>query len=158
MIFVTVGTQLSFERLITTVDQWGGENNNVEVFAQVGPSKLTPKHIKSADFISPSEAKLYFKTADIIVSHAGMGSILTALQYRKPIIIMPRRAALGEHRNDHQLATAKWLGNKSGIFVAEDETALLNLLSNKETLISGEEISEYGNPDFLARLKAAIDG
>ena len=87
-----------------------------------------------------------------------MGSILTALQYRKPIIIMPRRAALGEHRNDHQLATAKWLGNKSGIFVAEDETALLNLLSNKETLISGEEISEYGNPDFLARLKAAIDG
>ena len=158
MIFVTVGTQLSFNRLIAAVDLWASRNNQVDVFAQVGPTDSKPAHINSADFISPSQAKHYFKTADVIVSHAGMCSILTALQYRKPIIIMPRRAALGEHRNDHQLATARWLGNKSGIFVAEDEVALLDLLSSQETLISGDGISDYGDPVFLERLKAAIDG
>ena len=43
--------------------------------------------------------------AAAIVAHAGMGTILTALETGKRLLVMPRRAALGEHRNDHQLAT-----------------------------------------------------
>lgn len=157
MIFVTVGTQLPFDRLISTVDEWAGKNNISDVFAQIGPTKLKPEHIRTADFVSPSIAKEHFMNSDFIISHAGMGSILTSLQYRKPIIIMPRCAALGEHRNDHQLATAKWLGKKSGIFVAEDEKALIDILNHRSSLMSGEPISDFACNSLLTQLKAYID-
>lgn len=157
MIFVTVGTQLPFDRLISTVDVWAANNNISDVFAQTGPTELRPSYIHSADFVSPSEAREHFMKSDFIISHAGMGSILTSLQYRKPIIIMPRRAVLGEHRNDHQLATAKWLGMKSGIFVAEDEKALLDILHNRNSLISGDPISDFASDSLLTQLKSYID-
>ncbi|AOL93009.1 glycosyltransferase [Porphyrobacter sp. LM 6] len=60
----------------------------------------------------------------LIVSHAGIGTILTAARFAKPIVLIPRRAALEEHRNDHQLATVAQLATRPGILVARDETEL----------------------------------
>ena len=62
------------------------------------------------------------RSSTAIVAHAGMGTILTALELGKPLLIMPRRAALGEHRNDHQLATAERFAAVDGVKVAFDET------------------------------------
>ena len=53
-----------------------------------------------------------------------MGTILTALELGTPIVVMPRRAALGEHRNDHQLATARRFAEQGSIGVAFDEAEL----------------------------------
>lgn len=53
-----------------------------------------------------------------------MGSIITALSNRVPLVIMPRIAHLGEHRNDHQLATAKHFSHRDSIFVANNEDCL----------------------------------
>lgn len=156
MIFVTVGTQLSFDRLITAVDMWSVNNPSVKVFAQVGPTDYSPQHIEFADFVAPDIADGLFKQASLIVSHAGMGSILTALKYRKPILIMPRRASLGEHRNDHQLATAKWLGNTPGITVAKDESEVEALLNNRNALNGGGGISDFASPDLIKRLQEYI--
>ena len=61
--------------------------------------------------------------ADAVVAHAGIGTILGALELGKPTVVMPRRAALGEHRNDHQLATARRFSGP-GIAVALDEHEL----------------------------------
>ena len=49
---------------------------------------------------------------------------ISAMTHARPILIMPRQAALGEHRNDHQLATADRLKDRTGVFVAADEAAL----------------------------------
>jgi UDP-N-acetylglucosamine transferase subunit ALG13 len=106
VIFVTVGTQVAFDRLITAVDEWAGAAVGREVFAQIGPTRLRPRHIEYAPFVSPQECTERMLAAKAIVAHAGMGTILTALEMGKPLLVMPRRAALGEHRNDHQLATA----------------------------------------------------
>jgi len=156
VIFVTVGTQLSFDRLITAVDKWSVNNPSDKVFAQVGPTDYAPKHIEFADFVAPDVADGLFKQASLIVSHAGMGSILTALKYKKPILIMPRRASLGEHRNDHQLATAKWLGSTPGITVAKDESEIEILLNNRNTLNGGGGISDFASPDLVKRLQEYI--
>ena len=53
-----------------------------------------------------------------------MGTILSALRYEKPILVMPRRASLGEQRNDHQLATARRLHEAGKVSVAFDEVEL----------------------------------
>jgi len=117
MIFVTTGTQLPFDRLVMNVDEWAGRHN-VEVFAQIGNTTEEPKNIQHAPYISAMEAEDMFKQSSVIVSHAGMGSVLNALKYKKPLIVMPRIAAKGEHRNEHQLATAKWISDIDGINVA----------------------------------------
>lgn len=156
MIFVTVGTQLAFDRLIAAVDDWSGNHPAVKVFAQIGPAGKLPKHMNFADFVAPDAADALFMEASLIVSHAGMGSILTALKYRKPILIMPRRANLGEHRNDHQLATAKWLGSTPGVTVAWDEKEIGTLLDSREMLSGGAGISESASPELIQQLRAYI--
>lgn len=156
MIFVTVGTQLSFDRLIGTMDKWCGEHPSTPVFAQVGPTKLTIKNMEHANFVAPEQANKLFLEASLIVAHAGMGSVLTALKYRKPILIIPRKASLGEHRNDHQLATAKWLTGRSGINVAMDESEIASFLDNHTSFQEGAEISDYASPELITRLKQFI--
>lgn len=142
MIFITVGTQLHFDRLISAVDKFY-KNSNEEVFAQVGPSKQIFKNIEFTDFISSSQAEDLFRQADLIIAHAGMGSILTALKYQKPILVVPRMASLGEHRNEHQLATAEWVRDLPGVTVADDEIMALELLKNKDIFINGNSITPY---------------
>jgi len=156
MIFITVGTQLPFDRLIKAVDAWAALHPEVEVFAQIGPSELKPAHIESVPFIAPDEADRRFRAADLIVSHAGMGSIITALKYKKPILILPRMAGLGEHRNDHQMATAKWLGVRRGITVAWTEQDVPRYLEGEFELSQTGEISDSADPGFIDNLRSAI--
>jgi UDP-N-acetylglucosamine transferase subunit ALG13 len=156
MIFVTVGTQLPFDRLIRAVDSWAAQNPEIEVFAQIGPSEFRPGHIESVDFVTPDVADRYFRKADLIVSHAGMGSIITALKYRKPLLMLPRKASFGEHRNDHQMATAKWLGTRNGITVAWSEDEVARYLAGQMQMSAGGELSDCADPAFIARLREAI--
>ena len=152
MIFVTVGTQLPFERLVLAMDEWAKRNSSEEVFAQTGPDPSTYLNLSCEEFVMPDRADELFRSAELIVSHAGMGSILTAQKYRKPIIIVPRKASLGEHRNEHQRATAKWLGDRPGVSVAWEVEELIELLDRRGELAAGDGISEYASPELLKRL------
>lgn len=158
MIFVTVGTQLAFDRLIAAVDEWAGQQKTVDVFAQIGPARIAPVNLRFAPMLSPDDTTDCFRKAEVVVAHAGMGSILTALKFRKPIIVMPRRAEFGEHRNDHQVATAKWLGGRRGIYVAESAEQLFPLLDARGRLGAGDEISDSADLEFIDRLKTEILG
>ncbi len=138
MILVTVGTQIPFDRLITLVDEWVGESGTKqEIVAQVGSSVYSSKNMTVFQSVEPQQFEQYIKDCDFIISHAGMGSILTALRVKKPIVIFPRKAALGEHRNDHQLATARSFANVDGVYVVHDKEELFDLLSNSSTLGGG---------------------
>ena len=105
MILVAVGTQFPFDRLVETVDRWAA-TSGTDVVGQIGPSTYKPAHIKAQSFFPPEEFESLLKHADVMIAHCGMGSILSALSLGKPIIVMPRSASRGEHRNDHQFATA----------------------------------------------------
>lgn len=158
MIFVTVGTQLAFDRLTAAVDDWAGGAAQREVFAQIGPSSLRPRHIEYAQFTSPEECTERMQAATAIVAHAGVGTILTALELGKPLLIMPRRAALGEHRNDHQLATAERFAAVSGVEVAFDETELPLKLCQLKLGASQPPISRYAPDELVTAVRAFIVG
>lgn len=128
LILVAVGTQFPFDRLVQAVDDWAGARNRDDVVAQIGPSALLPKHIRSHAFLPPRAFQSMLEQCNLLVAHCGMGSILSALSLGKPILVMPRSAARGEHRNDHQLATAKRFLNRPGVTVADNETELVVLL------------------------------
>lgn len=145
MIFTCVGTQLSFQRLVQWVDQWAGENCE-EVIAQVGPDHDLYSNLKVYDFIKPTQFDELFQSADCIVSHAGMGSIISAIKFSKPIIVVPRIAQLGEHRNEHQTSTVDSFIDTPGIYVARSKDELFSLLGDLENLAVGsaEDSKEYG--------------
>ena len=128
MIFLTIGTHEPFERLIRAVDDWcASRGTGAQVFGQITepkPGAWRPQHFDWVARLAPLDHEQRCKSARLIVSHAGMGSILTALQYSKPIVIMPRRGHLLETRNDHQFTTVRMLGGRPGIHVADDETHL----------------------------------
>jgi UDP-N-acetylglucosamine transferase subunit ALG13 len=86
-----------------------------------------------------------------------MGSILTAIELSKPIVVMPRRAHLGEHRNDHQWATVNRLGEDVGIAVAADETELVDFLGRLTELRSPTERRSNEYTRLLEFLRTAMD-
>lgn len=158
MIFVTVGTQLTFDRLIKAVDGWAAQRGRTDVLAQVGPSDYAPSTIKVQKFMTPQECDQHMRAADVIVAHAGMGTILTALELGKPVLILPRRAALGEHRNDHQLATAQRFGELGSVSVAMDEAELMRKLDHIGQLGSAPRISPYASDRLIGALRSFIHG
>jgi UDP-N-acetylglucosamine transferase subunit ALG13 len=131
MIFVTIGTQIPFDRFIKTVDEIAGTINETFV-VQALNGNYQPQNFKTVGFIAPDEFDKVVQEARLIVSHAGMGSILSAIDYEKPIIIFSRLASLGEHRNDHQMATAMVINEKGYAYVAYDKKQLKDLLCSKE--------------------------
>jgi UDP-N-acetylglucosamine transferase subunit ALG13 len=159
VIFVTVGTQLNFDRMVSVVDTWAGYSGS-EVVAQVGPTDESFSSVTHKSFLEPGEFDCHFESAEVVVAHAGMGSILTALSYGKPIIIMPRRAALGEHRNNHQMETAKRFLAQEGVWVAWDENELLVLLEEwqKCGFPKSKQISQFASDEFIGNLRDLIGG
>jgi len=156
-LFVTVGTQFPFDRLVRTVDEWVGNfGGAVEAFAQVGPSSYTPRHMRSASFVSAGDCLREVQEASAVIAHAGMGSIITALEFGKPVIVMPRRADRGEHRNDHQLATARSLLAQGKVTVAMDEAHLREKLDQLEQLSAHRRISTHASPRLLDALRQFI--
>ncbi len=128
MIFVTVGAQLPFDRLIQTVDTWAEANQFTDIFAQTCQGDYKPRWLQTAAFLSPAEFQNKFQMAELVIGHAGMGTIISAMEYGKPLIVMPRHASLGEHRNDHQIDTAKRFASGKGIYVAYNEKELTEQL------------------------------
>lgn len=131
MIFATTGTQLPFDRFIRILDEVAPQLDE-EIVAQVCHGTFQPRHIRTVEFLPPDEFDKLFSQARLIVSHAGMGTILSALQQRKPIIIFPRNASLGEHRNDHQLATVNKMRELRALYIATDGDELKSLLLRQD--------------------------
>lgn len=154
--FVTVGAQMPFDRLIKALDGWCENQSACNGIAQVGPDSYKPEHVEWVEFLKPHMYKEYINNADVIISHAGMGSILTALQYGKPIIIFPRLGKLKETRNDHQTATAKRFESFQGIKAVYSESELLLTLDNMHDLIGSFSISPNASKSLIDKIESFI--
>lgn len=162
MIFVTVGTQLPFDRLAQAVDGWAAAHPDTKVFGQLGtPSRkgYLPRNFDWRANLSPTEFDKSMEQCSLIVAHAGMGSILSALRLRKPIVVLPRLAAMGEHRSDHQVATAKRMGERRGVYVAWEETALAPLIDkllDPNAREDFEPMGKFADPGLIEALRRQI--
>ena len=105
MIFVTLGTQdKSFKRLLFEVDKWAKDNNiKDEIIVQAGYTKYDSDKMKIFDLLDKDDFDKYIKECDLLITHGGVGSILTGLKNNKKVIAAARLAKYNEHMNDHQL-------------------------------------------------------
>ncbi|MEE9339798.1 MAG: glycosyltransferase [Methylococcaceae bacterium] len=155
MILVTVGIQLPFPRLISAMDKIA-ETLEEKVIAQIGSQTKKPLYMETVDELAPEEFEKQMTNARVIVSHVGGGTILTAQRLKKPLIVFPRQAKLLEHRNDHQLDTARNLDNLEGIYVAWSEKQLEELVQRNDLIPAGSHNSKE-RVQLVNRLKQFID-
>lgn len=153
MIFLTVGTQLPFDRMVRALDQIAPDLD-WPVFGQIGKSDYRPRHFNWAETLDPHAFEDKFRAASIIASHAGIGTVLTAQRLGKPIVLFPRQARYGEHRNDHQLATSARLEGRAGIAIARTREDLVRALRTTDAR-TPTAASERRNA-FVANLGQAV--
>ena len=159
MVFITAGTQLPFDRLIKAMDEIAAGLPHVEFIAQALNTTYQAQHLKMLDFITSSEFNTYVDSCQLIISHAGMGTIFTALTKQKPIIIMPRLVKYKEHRNEHQFATCKQMDKMAYVPVAYDEKQLKEMFyqmwpDNLKVLNSS--VTDTASKEFLISLDTFI--
>ena len=104
MILVLLGTQdKEFPRLLKAIDHEIEKGNiNDKVVVQAGQTKYTSDNMQIFDFLSEPEFDKLMDEADLIITHGGAGSILTAIKKGKKVIAAARLAKYHEHHNDHQ--------------------------------------------------------
>lgn len=109
MILVLLGTQNnSFHRLLEEVEkniEDGTINENVVV--QAGYTKFKSNKMKIMDLISKEQLEQFQDEADLIITHGGVGSIITSIKKNKKVIAVPRMHEYGEHVNNHQIDIVK---------------------------------------------------
>ncbi len=105
MILIMLGTQNnSFHRILEEVDRLIDSNIiKEEVIAQTGYTKYKSRNIKTIDFMPNEELEKLEQQANYIITHGGVGSIISSIEKGKKVIAVPRLKQFGEHVNDHQL-------------------------------------------------------
>ena len=105
MILVTLGTQdKPFTRLLQIIEEQIDKGNvNGRVVVQAGCTQFKTEKMDIFDLVPMDKLNRLTEEADFIITHGGVGSIISALKNGKKIIVCPRLYKYGEHINDHQL-------------------------------------------------------
>lgn len=126
MIFLTVGTQFPFDRLVRAVDDIIGDGLISEtVFGQIGENSCRPGNFQAVATMEKADFDKHIREASAIIGHAGMGTITMALDNKKPLLALPRLKKYGEVVNDHQVGIAKRFSELGYILTANGVEDLL---------------------------------
>lgn len=98
---------------------------------QIGSTtfETNKENIEIYDYISLEEFNTYMKEARIIITHAGVGTIIAGLKMNKKMIVAPRLKQYNEHVNDHQLQILKTFAKDKYIMALEDFSKLEELIN-----------------------------
>lgn len=148
MIFLCVGTQFSFDRLVRAVDDSVGKNLVYDtVYAQIGETSYIPRNFEYVRLLNKTSFDECVIKSSAVISHAGMGIISTVLDGNKPMLAMPRLKRYREVVNDHQLAIAKKFSELGHILVAYDIADLPERIRQLKSFVPKER---KANPDAVA--------
>jgi UDP-N-acetylglucosamine transferase subunit ALG13 len=128
MIFVTIGTTEPFDRLLRALDTLDDE----ELVVQCGDTTTRPRRGRYVDYLPYDDLVDHVRQARVVIAHAGVGTIMTALANGKRPIVVPRRAELGEAVDDHQLELAKRLATAGLVTLVEESSALSEAVRNAD--------------------------
>lgn len=135
MIFMTLGTQkFQLNRLLQTVDEILSQGLvEEEVFAQTGYSTYRPLHYQFQQFLGKQEFDNHIRQARLVITHSGVGTIMSVLQAHRPVIVFPRLAKYKEHVDNHQLEIAKAFAVQGHVLCCQEHDDLLVLMKQSET-------------------------
>ena len=146
MTLVLLGTQNnSFHRLLEEV-QKNIDNGNIkdEVVVQKGYTKFESSDMQIYDQVPVEKMKELVKQADLVITHGGVGSIITAIEQGKKVIAVPRLKKYKEHVNDHQLDIIKSFNGAGYIIGIQDVSELPKALEEAKKFIPQKYVQNTG--------------
>jgi len=149
VIFVVTGTQAPFDRLLSIIDKWAVSQNAYSIIAQTANSEINFNNMTCFSFMEPDIFNEYFNNADVIIGHAGIGTIIMALENKKKLVVFPRLVKYNEHRNDHQHHTAFGFEKLGLINVAYNEKDLFRYLNNIIDIPVKRKINQNAEKNLL---------
>lgn len=141
MIFVVLGTQkFQLNRLLQKLDEYVEQGLLTdEIYAQIGNSTYKPRHYAYKDFMDKKEFDATIAKADLVIAHSGVGTIITAIHAKKPVVVFPRLAKYKEHVDDHQLDIARAFEMKKYVLCCYENDDLLEKINK----CKGFQFDEY---------------
>lgn len=135
MILVLLGTQNnSFHRLLEEVQKCIDEGTiKDKVVVQAGSTKFESDDMEIFNLIEQNKFNELIEQANIIITHGGVGSIVTAVKLGKKVIAVPRLRKYGEHVNDHQIQIVKDFNDKGYIIGIENVEDLKEAIIKSKT-------------------------
>lgn len=136
-LFVTLGTirPYRFDALVDAVLDSGLANQ--ETVWQLGETTRTDLPGRAETQIASAEFDSLAAGADVVITHAGVGTILALLEMGIHPVVVPRRTARGEHVDDHQAQIARLtgdLGVASSREVAELDADTIRAAASRATI------------------------
>ena len=122
-------TTTRFSRLVEWVDRWAAAHPDVPCFIQHGPAPA-PRHASGTPYVGVDELRSTVSAAEVIVGHAGPGTIIDALEAGMVPIVLPRLARFGEVVDDHQVAFGRLMHQNGRAVCVEDEQALASAIDD----------------------------
>lgn len=157
MILVMLGTQNnSFHRLLEKVDELIEKHViKEEVIVQSGYTKYASKNMKIFDLIPKEKLDKLQEKANLVITHGGVGSIISSLQKGKKVIAVPRKHEFQEHVNNHQDEIVSLFDEKGYIVGINDVDELESAIEKINTFVPKEY--KQNNSRMLSIIEDFID-
>lgn len=157
MILVLLGTQNnSFHRLLEEIDKLIEKGTIKEkVIVQAGHTKYQSDKMQIFDLISTKDLEKYQDEANLIITHGGVGSIITSIERGKKVIAVPRLHKYGEHVNDHQKEIVQLFGKKGCIIGINEVGELKEAIEESKNFVPKKY--EHDNTKMLKIIEEFID-
>ena len=159
MIFVAVGTQkFPLNRLLKQIDDLVESGAISEpVFAQIGNSDYRPRNYEYQQFLEKEEFDKKIEECSLLITHSGVGTIISGISSHKPVIVFPRLEKYGEHVDDHQKEIAESFSEMNYILVCDENANLVDLIQEAKNHKFSVYVSQRKNMvktvrDFLNKI------
>lgn len=152
MIVVTVGTnEARFDRLLRAVAELDVDE---PLFVQHGPSDVRPPNAECVDYLSFAELVERLRRARVVVTHAGVGSVVSALSAGKVPIVVPRLRRFGEAVDDHQVPFGRLLERQQLVRFVEDPARLAAAVAERR---QQEHVEVRVNERLVAGVRDCVE-
>lgn len=142
-VLVTVGTfHYPFDRLMDQVE--AAVPRSWHLVVQRGASRAIDRADLCVAELGYDEMVEAMRTADLIIGHCGVGTLVTAASVGAPCILLPRRADLGEVVDDHQFDLLGVLRRLPGVTVLDDAAELTTERLRHALTLQGVDLDESG--------------
>lgn len=154
-IVAIVGTKGPFDRLVSALADYARLHPDVRIWVQHGEGAL-PAGLEGEALVERERVLTRMAEADAVVCHAGSGTLRDAMALGHRPVVVPRRAHLGEHVNDHQLELVEALGDRIEALTDEVSAASLGRAIERARASRGARLAT-GGAALEDRLRQDLD-
>lgn len=158
MILATVGcSNYNFDRLFETLDALCASHviDGDQLVAQTGNLNYEIRNFDHFKYTTNEQMADFIDQAEIIICHAGTGTVIGALEKGKKVIVFPRLKKFNEHLNDHQMDLYRSFTQAGFVMGATDQEELANCLRNADKFVPRTFISNQAN--FFSLIEKLIE-